>query len=72
MKNSEIVQMTDAELEHMLDTFSKERLNLNIQAKTGQLKNSARITEIRKGTARIKTELTKRAACKRKSAKPTS
>jgi large subunit ribosomal protein L29 len=60
MKNSEIVQMTGPELEHLLETLEKERLNLRIQAKTGQLKNSARMTVIRKDVARIKTELQKR------------
>ncbi|HPN84257.1 MAG TPA: 50S ribosomal protein L29 [Victivallales bacterium] len=60
MKNSEIVQMTAPELVHLLETLEKERLNLRIQAKTGQLKNSARMTVIRKDAARIKTELRKR------------
>ncbi len=60
MKNSEIVQMTDPEIEHLLETLEKERLNLKIQGRTGQLKNSARITAIRKDAARIKTEQRKR------------
>lgn len=60
MKNSEIIQMSTAELEHMIETLKKESLNLKIQGKTGQLKNSARITSIRKEIARINTELRKR------------
>ncbi len=60
MKNSEIVQMADPEIEHLLETLEKERLNLKIQGRTGQLKNSARITAIRKDAARIKTEQRKR------------
>lgn len=52
--------MTTSELERMIETLKKESLNLKIQGKTGQLKNSARITAIRKEIARIKTELRKR------------
>ncbi|HPO89717.1 MAG TPA: 50S ribosomal protein L29 [Victivallales bacterium] len=60
MKNTEIVQMTSPELEHMIETLQKESLKLKIDGKMGQLKNSARIKAIRKDIARIKTELRKR------------
>ena len=57
MKAKEIKQMTKEELEHSIDELFRERLNLRVQAKTGQLQNSARITHIRRDIARIKTEL---------------
>ena len=61
MKMSEIKEMTDAELDHQYDEILQERLNLSIQAKTGQLQNSARLNQIRKDVARIKTEKNDRA-----------
>jgi large subunit ribosomal protein L29 len=61
MKNAEIIQMTDAEMLHQLDVLNKEKFNLRIQAKTGQLQNSARIRTIKKDIARMKTEVNKRA-----------
>lgn len=55
MKMNEIKQMTDPELEHLHGELLRERLNLQIQARTGQLKNSARVRQIRKDIARINT-----------------
>ncbi len=57
MKSKEVKQMTKEELEHSIDELFRERLNLRVQAKTGQLQNSARIMHIRRDIARIKTEL---------------
>jgi large subunit ribosomal protein L29 len=61
MKAKEIKQMTKEELENSLDGLFRERLNLRVQAKTGQLQNSARILHIRRDIARIRTELRSRA-----------
>ncbi len=62
MKMNEIREMTDPELDRLFEELQVERLNLQIQAKTGQLQNSARIRRIRRDIARIKTEKTNRAA----------
>ena len=56
MKAKDIKQMTSDEIEHSLGEIYRERLNLRVQAKTGQLQNSARICQIRKDIARILTE----------------
>ena len=53
MKIKEINEMTDAELNHQLDEFRKERLNLKIQSKTGQLENPAKFKQVRRDIARI-------------------
>lgn len=62
MKMSEIREMTDPELEHMARELQQERLTLNIQSRTGQLQNPARIRQIRRDVARIRTEQTVRSA----------
>ncbi len=56
MKMSEIKQMTDAELENLEQQLLKERFNLGVQRRTGHLQNSARVRQIRRDNARIKTE----------------
>lgn len=60
--NSQIHDMTEPELYKQLEDLSKERYNLAVQAKTGQLQNSARAGIIRKDIARIRTEQTRRRA----------
>lgn len=62
MKMQKIKEMTGAELDNMLGDLRKEKLNLHIQSRTGQLENSARFTQIRKDIARIQTEQTARKA----------
>jgi large subunit ribosomal protein L29 len=59
-KMNEIREMTDAELVNILSELSKEKFNLKAQAKTGQLKNSARVKQVKLEIARIKTEQTTR------------
>ena len=59
-KMAEIREMTDAELVNTLSDLSKEKFNLKVQAKTGQLQNSARIKQVKLEVARIKTEQTAR------------
>jgi large subunit ribosomal protein L29 len=56
MKNSEVKEMTDAELTVKVGELQQERFNLKCQGRTGELTNSARIGQIRKDIARIKTE----------------
>jgi large subunit ribosomal protein L29 len=55
-KMKEIGQLTDPELENLEAELKKERFNLTIQSKTGQIQNSARKGQIRKTIARILTE----------------
>lgn len=56
MKIKEIREMTDAELQHLLEELQREKLNLYVQSRTGELQNNARIRGIRRDIARIKTE----------------
>ena len=56
MKKNEIHEFTQEELVKQLEDTQKELFNLKIQAKTGQLENSARIRLLRRDIARIKTE----------------
>lgn len=56
MKNSEIKEMTDAELSAKTKELQQERYNLKCQGRTGELSNSSLIGQIRKDIARIKTE----------------
>ncbi|OGV52990.1 MAG: 50S ribosomal protein L29 [Lentisphaerae bacterium GWF2_52_8] len=60
MKMKEIKEMTDKEMGHLLDELQKEKFNLHIQSKTGQLQNPAKLRQIRRDIARIKTEKTGR------------
>ena len=65
MKTKEIRELTDAELVTKvadLQREKREKLNLKIQSRTGQLEKTARIREIRRDIARLYTEQTARAA----------
>lgn len=66
MKISEIREMTDPELIRQVGELQQERLKLKVQGRTGELKGTARISQIRKDIARIRTEQNVRA----KSANP--
>jgi len=59
-KMAEIREMTDAELVNTLAELSKEKYNLKVQSKTGQLQNSARIKQVKLEVARVRTEQTAR------------
>ena len=43
------------ELKKQLDELSKEQFNLRFQASNGQLNNTGRVKEVRRGIAKIKT-----------------
>ncbi len=66
MKTSKYVEdllnKTDAELAQDLTDAKKELFNLRFQNATNQLDNSARIKEVRKNIARIKTVMTQKQA----------
>ncbi len=55
MKVKELKEMTVEELDQQLDEIKKERFNLKLQQVSGQLENPARIKELRRTVARIKT-----------------
>ncbi|MDI9548401.1 MAG: 50S ribosomal protein L29 [Chloroflexota bacterium] len=60
MKISELRSMTNAELANKLDDAYQEMFNLRFQRSTGQLTNTARVGEVRRQVARIKTILRER------------
>lgn len=62
MKTKEIRELTDAELVTKVVDLQREKLNLKIQSRTGQLEKTARVREIRRDIARLYTEQTARAA----------
>ena len=62
MKSKEIRELTDAELVTRVADLQREKLNLKIQSRTGQLEKTARVRQIRRDIARVYTEQTARAA----------
>ena len=57
MKVKEIRELTTAEMLDQEKQLKEELFNLRFQVATGQLENTARIQEVRKSIARIKTVL---------------
>ena len=57
MKINELNELTTAEMLEKEKQFKEELFNLRFQLATGQLENTARLKEIRKSIARIKTVL---------------
>jgi large subunit ribosomal protein L29 len=57
MKAADIRQKTDDELSAMLIDLRKEAFNLRFQKASGQLENTARVREVRRDIARVKTTL---------------
>lgn len=57
MKAADVRQKTDDELGEMLLDLRKEAFNLRFQKASGQLENTARIREVRRDIARVKTTL---------------
>jgi large subunit ribosomal protein L29 len=57
MKAADIRLKTDDELSAMLIDLRKEAFNLRFQRASGQLENTARVREVRRDIARIKTTL---------------
>ena len=62
MKSKEIRELTDAELVTKVADLQREKLNLKIQSRTGQLEKTARVRQIRRDIARVYTEQTALAA----------
>lgn len=61
MKVKEIRELTTAEMLDQEKRLKEELFNLRFQLATGQLENTARIKEVRKSIARIKTVLREQA-----------
>lgn len=60
MEAREIRNMTSADIQRRIDDSYHELFNLRFQAATGQLKNTNRLTEVKKDIARLKTALRER------------
>jgi len=60
MEAREIRDLATAEIERKLDDAHQEMFNLRFQWSTGQLKNSARLTQVKREVARLKTILRER------------
>ena len=60
MKAADVRLMTLDQLNEELVKLKKERFNLRFQRATGQLENTARVRQVRRDIARIKTILGER------------
>ncbi|MED4869274.1 50S ribosomal protein L29 [Geobacillus stearothermophilus] len=60
MKAKEIRELTTAEIEQKIKVLKEELFNLRFQLATGQLENTARIRQVRKDIARMKTIIRER------------
>ena len=61
MKAKEITALTTAEMLDKEKQYKEELFNLRFQPATGQLENTARLSQVRKNIARIKTVLRQQA-----------
>ncbi len=57
MKANELKELSTTEMIEKEKEFKEELFNLRFQLATGQLENTARLKEVRKSIARIKTVL---------------
>ncbi len=60
MKAKEIRDLTTSEIETKVKSLKEELFNLRFQLATGQLENTARIREVKKAIARMKTVVRER------------
>jgi large subunit ribosomal protein L29 len=60
MKAGDVRAKTDDELKAELNQLGKEVFNLRFQKASGQLENTARVRQVRRDIARIKTVLGER------------
>jgi large subunit ribosomal protein L29 len=65
MKAADIRAKTQDELSDELANLKKEQFNLRFQKATGQLEKTARVRQVRKDIARIKTIAAQKAAGKK-------
>ncbi|MEJ8778450.1 50S ribosomal protein L29 [Pseudogracilibacillus sp. ICA-222130] len=55
MKAKDIRELTTAEIEQNVKSMKEELFNLRFQLATGQLENTARINDVKRTIARLKT-----------------
>ena len=60
MKSGDLRARTEDELTEQAETLGKEIFNLRFQRASGQLENTARVRQVRRDIARIKTILGER------------
>jgi len=60
MKAEDVRRKSEDELKTELAGLRKEAFNLRFQKATGQLENTARVSQVRRDIARIKTILTEK------------
>ena len=66
MKASDVRAMSEDQLADELAKLKKEQFNLRFQAATGQMENTARVRQVRRDIARIKTVARQNTAAKAK------
>ena len=64
MKGTDLVGKTKDELTTRLTDLKKEQFNLRFQKATGQLENTARVKQVRRDIARVRTALGRQAVAK--------
>ena len=57
MKTEDLKAKSEDELKVELESLKKEAFNLRFQQATGQLENTARVRQVRRSVARVKTIL---------------
>ncbi|MEL7301733.1 MAG: 50S ribosomal protein L29 [Pseudomonadota bacterium] len=62
MNASELREKTPDQLREELTSLKKEAFNLRFQQATGQLENTARMRQVKRDAARVKTILNEKAA----------
>ncbi|MBA3449425.1 MAG: 50S ribosomal protein L29 [Pseudaminobacter sp.] len=65
MKSSDVRSKTPDQLNDDLGSLKKEQFNLRFQKATGQLEKTARVREVRRDIARIKTIAAEKSAAKK-------
>ncbi|PLX78876.1 MAG: 50S ribosomal protein L29 [Desulfuromonas sp.] len=62
MKGNELRELSSSDLQKRADELNQELFNLRFQLHTGHLENTARIGQVRKDIARVKTILQEKQA----------
>ena len=62
MKIDDLKTKSEDELKVELESLKKEAFNLRFQQATGQLENTARVRQVRRSVARVKTILSGKSA----------
>ena len=62
MKASDVRAMSNDQLKDELEKLKKEQFNLRFQQATGQMENTARVRQVRRDIARVKTIMREKSA----------